>query len=215
MQEFVELGSGFKLAMRDLEIRGAGNLLGPEQHGHLAAVGFDLYSRLLDEAVRGLRGQMVEEAPDATIDLGVDAYLPESYVPDEGQRLALYRKLAGARTVDDADAVAEEISDRYGAAPETVQHLVEVVRLRALARDAGIGAITRDRERIILKPSAGWTPTSEEERRLTGQFRGRLTFAPGALRLRPTARFADDVEWIRQVLLTLRGLTRRREPAPA
>ena len=215
MQEFVELGSGFKLAMRDLEIRGAGNLLGPEQHGHLAAVGFDLYSRLLDEAVRGLRGQMVEEAPDATIDLGVDAYLPESYVPDEGQRLALYRKLAGARTVDEADAVAEEIADRYGAAPEPVQHLVEVVRLRALARDAGIGAITRDRERIILKPAAGWTPTSEEERRLTGQFRGRLTFATGALRLRPTARFADDVEWIRQVLLTLRGLTRRREPAPA
>lgn len=215
MQEFVELGSGFKLAMRDLEIRGAGNLLGPEQHGNLAAVGFDLYSRLLDEAVRDLRGQVVEDAPDATIDLGVDAYLPEEYVADEGQRLALYRKLAAARTVDEADGVAEEITDRYGAMPDPVQHLAEVVRLRALARDAGVTAITREKERIIIKPAAGWTPSSQEERRLTLQFRGRLTFASGALRLRTEGRFGDDVESIRQVLLTLKGLTRRREPAPA
>jgi transcription-repair coupling factor (superfamily II helicase) len=215
MQEFVELGSGFKLAMRDLEIRGAGNLLGPEQHGNLAAVGFDLYSRLLDEAVRGLRGQMVEEAPEATIDLGVDAYLPEDYVADEGQRLALYRRLAAARTVDEAGGVVEEIADRYGAMPEPVQHLAEIVRLRALARDAGVTAIARENERIIIKPAAGWTPSAEEDRRLTLQLRGRLTAASGTLRLRTEGRFADDVEWIRQVLLTLKGLTRRREPAPA
>ncbi len=215
MQEFVELGSGFKLAMRDLEIRGAGNLLGPEQHGQLAAVGFDLYSRLLDEAIRELRGQMVEEAPDATIDLGVDAYLPEGYVADEGQRMALYRKLAAARTVDEADAVAEEIADRYGTLPEPVQHLVEVVRLRALARNAGMTTITRDKDRVVIKPAAGWTASPEEERRLTVQFRGRLTSAPGGLRLRTEGRFADDVESIRQVLLTLAGLTRRREPTPA
>ncbi|HXF81673.1 MAG TPA: transcription-repair coupling factor, partial [bacterium] len=104
MQEFVELGSGLKLAMRDLEIRGAGNLLGAEQHGHLAAVGFELYTRLLDEAVRELRGQIVEEAPEATIDLGVDAYLPDRYVPDEGQRMALYRRLAGTRSEEEAEA---------------------------------------------------------------------------------------------------------------
>ena len=215
MQEFVELGSGFKLAMRDLEIRGAGNLLGPEQHGHLAAVGFDLYSRLLDEAVRELRGQLVEEAPDATIDLGVDAYLPEEYVADEGQRLAFYRKLAGTRTVDEADGVAEELADRYGAMPEPAQHLIEIVRLRALARAAGVGAITREKERVLIKPAAGWTPSPDEERRLTVQFRGRLTFSSGVLRLRAAGRFADDLEWVRQVLLTLAGLTRRREPARA
>jgi transcription-repair coupling factor (superfamily II helicase) len=215
MQEFVELGSGFKLAMRDLEIRGAGNLLGQEQHGHLAAVGFDLYSRLLDEAVRELRGELVEEAPDATIDLGVDAYLPEAYVADEGQRLAFYRKLAGTRTVDEADGVAEELTDRYGAMPEAAEHLIAIVRLRALARAAGVGAITREKERVIIKPAAGWTPSPEEERRLTTQFRGRLTFASGGLRLRAPGRFADDLEWVRQVLLTLAGLTRRREPARA
>jgi transcription-repair coupling factor (superfamily II helicase) len=216
MQEFVELGSGLKLAMRDLEIRGAGNLLGPEQHGHLAAVGFELYTRLLDEAVRELRGQMVEETPDATIDLGVDAYLPETYVADEGQRMALYRKLAGARTSEDTDEIAAEIADRYGAMPGPAEHLVEIVRLRALAKEAGVSAINREKDRILIKPAAAWTPNAEEERRLTLQFRGRLTVSGGLLRLRTgAARFIDDAEWIRQVLLTLKGLTRRREPAAA
>ncbi|HEU5298215.1 MAG TPA: transcription-repair coupling factor [bacterium] len=216
MQEFVELGSGLKLAMRDLEIRGAGNLLGAEQHGHLAAVGFELYTRLLDEAVRELRGQIVEEAPDATIDLGVDAYLPERYVPDEGQRMALYRKLAGARNAEETDEIAEEITDRYGAMPEAAEHLVEIVRLRALAKDAGVSAITREKDRIVIKPAASWTPGPEEERRLTLQFRGRLAVSGGLLRLRTgAAQFRDDAEWIRQVLLTLKGLTRRREPATA
>src|SRR3989304_173637 len=99
--------------------------------------------------------------------------------------------------------------------PEPVQHLAEIVRLRALARDAGVTAITREKERIIIKSAAGWTPSPEEDRRLPPQFRGRLTSASGALRLRTEGRFVDDVEWIRQVLLTLKGLTRRRETAPA
>jgi len=216
MQEFVELGSGLKLAMRDLEIRGAGNLLGPEQHGHLAAVGFELYTRLLDEAVRELRGQIVEETPEATIDLGVDAFLPETYVPEEGQRMALYRKLAASRGVEEADEVAEEITDRYGMMPAPAAHLVEIVRLRALAVEAGVSAITREKDRIAIRPAAGWTPTAEEERRLSAVLRGRLTVANGTLRLHAGGgQFADDAEWIRQVLLTLKGLTRRREPAAA
>ena len=213
MREFVELGSGFKLAMRDLEIRGAGNLLGPEQHGQLAAVGFELYSRLLDEAVRELRGQMIEEAPDATIDLGVDAYLPETFIDDEGQRVAGYRKLAAARTVEDTEAVAGELADRYGALPEQAANLVEIVRLRALARDAGVAAITREKGRIIIKPAAAWTLSAEEAGRLSAQFGGRLTVTAGSLHLRTGSnRFADDAEWIRQALLTLARLVRRREP---
>jgi len=214
MQEFVELGSGLKLAMRDLEIRGAGNLLGPEQHGHLAAVGFELYTRLLDEAVRELRGQIVEDAPETAIDLGVDAFLPESYVPDEGQRMALYRQLAAARAVEEAEGVAEAMVDRYGSMPAAAAHLVEIVRLRALAREAGVIAITRERDRITLRPAAGWTPTAEEERRLTAPFHGRLSVASGTLRLRTEGgQFADDAEWIRRVLSALKSLTRRREPA--
>ena len=128
--------------------------------------------------------------------------------------MALYRKLAGARTVDEADEIAEEIADRYGAMPDPAAHLVEIVRLRALAKEAGVAAISREKDRIVIKPAAAWTPSPDEERRLTMQFRGRLTVTAGVLRLRPGAtRFADDAEWIRQVLLTLKGLTRLREPA--
>ncbi len=213
MQEFVELGSGFKLAMRDLEIRGAGNLLGPEQHGHLAAVGFELYSRLLDEAVRELRGQMVEEPPDATIDLGVDAYLPEAFVGDEGQRMAAYRKLAAARSGEEANAIAEELADRFGALPEPAANLIEIVRLRSLAREAGIAAITREKGRIVIRP-ASWSVPEEERAQFAAQFGGRLTPTRSGWQLRVSGnRFADDAEVLRQALLALAGLTRRREPA--
>ncbi|MDR7509018.1 MAG: transcription-repair coupling factor [Armatimonadota bacterium] len=214
MREFVELGSGFKLALRDLEIRGAGNLLGPEQHGHLAAVGFELYTRLLDEAVRELRGQAVEEAPAPTIDLGLDAYLPQDYIPDEGQRMAMYRKMAAARTPEEADGVADEIVDRYGPPPPPAAALLDLLRLRELARDAGMASITREHDRILIRPAAGWTLSPEEEARLVGRFRGRLTVSGPVLRLQaPGPAQAADVEAVRQVLDALRGLTRRREPA--
>jgi len=213
MQEFVELGSGFKLAMRDLEIRGAGNLLGPEQHGHLAAVGFELYSRLLDESIRELRGQIVEEVPDATVDLGVDAYLPEPYIPDEGQRMAMYRKMAAVRTPEEAGEVAEEITDRYGPPPSQAANLLQIVRLRALARDAGVAAIAREQDRIVLKPAAGWSLGAEEEAALVRQFGGRLTVAAGILRLRPGGPGLADVETMTQVLQALAHHARRREPA--
>src|SRR5436309_2446620 len=213
MQEFVELGSGFKLAMRDLEIRGAGNLLGPEQHGHLAAVGFELYSRLLDESIRELRGQIVEEAPDATVDLGVDAYLPESYIPDEGQRMAMYRKMAAVRTPEEADEVAEEIADRYGPPPSQAVNLQRIVRLRALARDAGVAAISREQDRIALKRAAGWSLTADEEAALLRQFGGRLTAGAGILRLRPSGPGLADADTITEVLQALAHHVRRQEPA--
>jgi transcription-repair coupling factor (superfamily II helicase) len=151
MREFVELGSGLRLAMRDLEIRGAGNLLGAEQHGHLAAVGFDLYMRLLDEAIRELRGEVVEETPDATVDLGVEAYLPESYVDVPAQRVAAYRRLAEARTPDDAAAAIGEVRDRYGPLPDPASRLADVIRLRVLARGAGVASISRDRGGVLLR----------------------------------------------------------------
>ncbi|TAJ75002.1 hypothetical protein EPO44_22380, partial [bacterium] len=151
MREFVELGSGLRLAMRDLEIRGAGNLLGPEQHGHLAAVGFDLYMRLLDEAIREVRGELVEDTPEATVDLDVEAYLPESYIAPAAQRMAAYRRLAAARTLEECEAAIAELQDRYGALPDPAQHLAEVVRLRVRARRAGVTAISRDRGGILFR----------------------------------------------------------------
>ncbi len=209
MQEFVELGSGFKLAMRDLEIRGAGNLLGPEQHGHLSAVGFELYSRLLDEAIRELRGQIVEEAPDTAIDLGADAYLPEAYVPDDGQRMAVYRKMAAARTAEDADEVAAEVADRYGPPPAPAAHLLQIVKLRALARRAGVAALTREQERITIKPAASWSLTRDEEAALLAQFRGRLTASGTVLRLRVSGPGLADADLLTQVLQSLARQARR------
>jgi transcription-repair coupling factor (superfamily II helicase) len=138
LQELTELGSGFKLALRDLEIRGAGNLLGPEQHGHIAAVGFDLYTKLLAEAVRELKGEPAESAVDPVLTLGVEAYLPEAYVPEVNQRLALYKRLAGLTDPAGIDEVRAELLDRFGPLPAPSARLLEVVALRVVARKLGI-----------------------------------------------------------------------------
>jgi transcription-repair coupling factor (superfamily II helicase) len=138
IQELTELGSGFKLAIRDLEIRGAGNLLGAEQHGHIAAVGFDLYTKLLAEAVRELRGEPSEASVDPVIVVPVEAYLPDAYVPEINQRLALYKRLAGLTRLEEIEAVRAELQDRFGALPPPAERLLEVVELRVEARALGI-----------------------------------------------------------------------------
>jgi transcription-repair coupling factor (superfamily II helicase) len=173
MREFVELGSGLKLAMRDLEIRGAGNLLGPEQHGHLAAVGFDLYMRLLEEAVRETRGEVVEEPPEVAIDLDIRAFLPDTYIRSTGQRMAAYRQLAAAQTIDECRGAIEELRDRYGPLPEPAQHLGEIIRLRAMARRAGVSAISRDRAGVLLRLSDPGT-TSDRIRALSDVSRSKI-----------------------------------------
>ncbi|MEK6530645.1 MAG: TRCF domain-containing protein, partial [candidate division NC10 bacterium] len=138
VQELTELGSGFRLALRDLEIRGAGNLLGSQQHGHIAAVGFDLYSKLLAEAVRELTGDAPAEAPEPVVAVEVEALLPESYVPEVAQRLALYKRLAGMTRVEEVAEIRSELRDRFGPLPPPVVHLLEVVEIRIAARALGI-----------------------------------------------------------------------------
>ncbi len=142
LQELTELGSGFKLALRDLEIRGAGNLLGPEQHGHIAAVGYDLYSKLLGEAVRELRGDPAAAATvEPVISVDAEGLLPEEYVPEVNQRLALYKRLAAA---DSAETVAElqaELADRFGPLPAVAEQLLDTVRIRVVARALAIEKI--------------------------------------------------------------------------
>jgi transcription-repair coupling factor (superfamily II helicase) len=118
LQELTELGSGFKLALRDLEIRGAGNLLGAQQHGHIAAVGFDLYSKLLAEAVRELRGEPTATTVEPVISVGAEGLLPDDYVPEVNQRLGLYKRLAGAHTEAEVAELRAELSDRFGPLPE-------------------------------------------------------------------------------------------------
>nr|WP_328823374.1 transcription-repair coupling factor [Metallococcus carri] len=137
-----DLGSGMQVAMKDLEIRGAGNLLGGEQSGHIQGVGFDLYVRMVGEAVADFRGDGEEKAPaEVKIDLPVDAHLPHDYVPGERLRLEAYKKLATVLDEQQLAEIIEELTDRYGEPPEPVQHLLEVARLRVLARQAGISDI--------------------------------------------------------------------------
>jgi transcription-repair coupling factor (superfamily II helicase) len=134
IQEFTELGSGFRIAAADLEIRGAGNLLGKEQSGHIAAVGLDFYLQMVEQAVQGLKGTIVEEEPDPVLRLNVSAFIPEEYVPDGHQRLSLYKRLAASPRVGDLALLHGEIQDRYGALPDPVERLFEVMQIKILAK---------------------------------------------------------------------------------
>jgi transcription-repair coupling factor (superfamily II helicase) len=212
MREFVELGSGLRLAMRDLEIRGAGNLLGAEQHGHLAAVGFDLYMRLLDEAIRELRGEIVEETPDPTVDLGVAAYLPESYVETPAQRVAAYRRLAETRTPEDVDAAIAELRDRYGALPEPVQRLADAIRLRALARSAGVASVARGGTDVLVRLSSPTSATPRVHMRIA-QSRGRMRWTPEGILVVTAGMDAEGiVHAVEGLLEWLSAETRRSAP---
>src|SRR5499427_5960368 len=138
LQELTQLGSGFKLALRDLEIRGAGNLLGAEQHGHIAAVGYDLYSKLLAEAVRELRGESSGVTVDPVVSVNVEGFLSEEYVPEVNQRLALYKRLAGPTSDDAVADLRAELVDRSGPLPTPAEQLLDTVRIRVAARDLGV-----------------------------------------------------------------------------
>ncbi|WP_418725534.1 transcription-repair coupling factor, partial [Dysosmobacter sp.] len=142
IREYVEFGSGFKIAMRDLEIRGAGNLLGPEQSGYLMSVGYDLYLKLLEEAVLEEQGQEKQVETECAADLTVNAHIPDRYVPSPEQRMDLYRRIAAIRTDEDASDLLDELLDRYGEAPKAVLALLDVALLRAAAAKAGVSDIS-------------------------------------------------------------------------
>jgi len=219
--EATELGAGFRIAMKDLEIRGAGNLLGAEQHGHIAAVGFDLYCRLLGEAVeslRALRAAPAERppildggAPLASVSLPLGAYLPNDYVPDDAQRLRLYQRLAGLRTFAELGAFFDELEDRYGKLPEVVENLLYLVRLRLAATEAGIREIDADDQRIVLRFRGEPPRTVVEIGRRLG-----LSLSVGSNQVRlPRGAGTAWVGPLRQLVDALGEATRPAEPAPA
>ncbi|MBS6194047.1 MAG: transcription-repair coupling factor [Clostridiales bacterium] len=133
IREFTELGSGIKIAMRDLELRGAGNLLGAEQHGHMEAVGYDLYCKMLNEAVQEAKGVAVKEKFETMIDINVNAYIPEKYIPNEYLKLDIYKRIAGIESQEEYEDMLEELLDRFGELPKTVQNLLAIANLKALA----------------------------------------------------------------------------------
>jgi transcription-repair coupling factor (superfamily II helicase) len=151
IREFSDLGSGFRVAALDLEIRGAGNLLGGEQSGHIETVGFEMYMKLLEEAVRELKGEDIEDDIRAVVNLRVDLKIDGSYVPDMNQRLTIYRKVADARSDAELDRILVELRDRYGPIPETVEHLEQYGRIRIMADRLGVESIDREGQIVLIK----------------------------------------------------------------
>ena len=148
IREFTDLGSGIKIAMRDLEIRGAGNLLGEAQSGHMEVVGYDLYCKMLNEAVLRLKGGEVEESFNTSIDLNIDAYIPESYIRNEYQKLDIYKRIAAIENEEELDDMTEELIDRFGDIPKKVQQLLHIAALKALAHSAYVTAVEQKGDSI-------------------------------------------------------------------
>ncbi len=146
IREFTDLGSGFKIAMRDLEIRGAGNLLGAEQHGNMEAVGYDLYCKMLNEAVKHLKGELEEETYTTTIDLNVDAFIPDSYISNEYQKLDIYKRIAAIESEEEREDMIEELVDRFGDIPKKVETLLLAASLKALAHSVYVTAVEQKGE---------------------------------------------------------------------
>jgi len=151
IKEFSDLGSGFRVAALDLEIRGAGNLLGGEQSGHIDAVGFEMYMKLLEETVRELKGEDIEDDVRATVNLGVDLKIDDAYIPDMNQRLMVYRKVAATRTEKELEATLDEVADRYGPPTDAVLNLAEYGRIRVMADRLGVDTIDREGRLVVIR----------------------------------------------------------------
>ena len=155
IREFTDLGSGFKIAMRDLEIRGAGNLLGADQSGHMAAVGYDLYCKMLNDAILRQKGELQEEEFSTTIEIPIDAYIPSTYVKNEMIKLELYKRISGVWTQEDYEDMLDELTDRFGDPPQAVLNLLTIAKIKAQAHAAFIASITYKNQQIHIEMAEG------------------------------------------------------------
>ncbi len=180
IREFTELGSGFKIAMRDLEIRGAGNLLGAQQHGHMEAVGYDLYCKMLNEAVKTLKGEGREEHFETTIDIDLDAYIPPKYIPNEYHKLDIYKRIAGIESQEECEEMQDELIDRFGEPPKSVQNLLLVAGLKAKAHRMYFTDVLQkgDEVRFVLYEKANIDVANIPG--FVDEFYGALRFTPDA-----------------------------------
>jgi transcription-repair coupling factor (superfamily II helicase) len=210
--EHEELGAGLQIAMRDLEIRGAGNLLGPEQHGFMTSVGFDLYCRMVDEVVQELKGTSVDRRPEPEVASDLPAFVPEEYVADRDEKLDVYRRLAATTEGAALDALAGELRDRFGPPPAEVEQLISLKRLRLLGRDAGATRLRVRRDRLELEFAE---PLARPRAlALVAAVPGRIEFAESARVLR-VAKPGDPVSLATNILRQLGPLASVAPPRPA
>ena len=180
IREFTELGSGIKIAMRDLEIRGAGNVLGAEQHGHMEAVGYDLYCKMLNEAVRALKGQEKAEASyETSVECDIDAYIPSSYIKNEYQKLDIYKRISAIETEEEYMDMQDELMDRFGDIPRSVENLLKIARLRAVAHRAFVTEVFVNRQEVRLTMFPKAELKTEGIPELIGRYKGDLKLVPG------------------------------------
>ncbi len=235
IEEFSELGSGLKLALRDLEIRGAGNILGPEQSGHLAAVGLDLFCEMLADSVRALKGDVAYLGErHATIDLPVEAVIPPAYIEEDNQRIAMYRRLGAVQSEEELAAVEEELRDRYGPPPKPVENLIRIARLRLWCWKAGVTDIEWRGGKVTIRLHDNVALTGREQRILAGLYRAdrissrrgdmpvlpRLTISEHQIsfsgeKMKPEQLLQAVEELVRRLVDRAKELARTRRPAVA
>ncbi len=203
LKEFSDLGAGFKIAALDLELRGAGNMLGGQQSGHIEAVGFEMYTGMLEEAVAKIKGEHQAAQITTQLNLGITLRIDESYVPEENQRLRVYKRIAGAASEAAVEDVRKELEDRYGAAPENVKHLLEAAALRAECERMGVSQVDRKKGEVQLRfaPKAGVDPNRLMKLVARNQKRGAQFTPQGVLRFPLTA--TEPVEMILEIRLLL------------
>jgi transcription-repair coupling factor (superfamily II helicase) len=206
IREFSDLGAGFRIAALDLELRGAGSLLGGQQSGHMDALGFDLYTQMLERTVSELRGEQVEDETSVSINLGVDVAIPENYVSDMGQRLRTYKRVSSARDEEVLSAIRTEIEDRYGRVPQSVEKLFDYARLRQTAETIGVISIDRMREGMAIKMAEKARVSPEKLLELISAREG-ASFTPGGvLRLElDEGEMEHMLEIARRVLLQVKA----------
>ena len=218
IREFTEFGAGFKIAMRDLEIRGAGNLIGAQQHGHLAAVGFEMYSQMLKEAVQELRGEKVEEVVEPSIELQVDAFLPDPYVVDSKAKASLYQRLAMVRDEEQLSEMVDELVDRFGTPTFEVEHLIEIIRIKLLASSLKVEQIQQAKQNVSIRFAADMGMTGENLMAVASASPYPLSFRSASggnleckIRIR-TLNQEETIEAVRRVLSEFCNIASRTTP---
>jgi len=181
IKEFTEFGSGFKIAMRDLEIRGAGNLLGPEQHGHMETVGYDMYCKLLDEAVREIKGEEIQRREtEVTIDINISAYIDDEYINDEKQKLDMYKRIASIQDEEDVSDIQDELIDRYGDIPDEVNNLINIALIKSMASRCNFASVQQKDNSVIFQYAKGAKVNLEVLSKLMDKYKRKLMFTASA-----------------------------------
>lgn len=174
LKDFTELGSGFKIAMRDLEIRGAGNMMGSSQHGHMAAIGYDLYCRMLEDTIKIIKGEIEKEPIQTTVDIKVDAYIPAKFIPDEIQKIEVYKKIAAIDSLEDYMDIKEELEDRYSDIPDPVYNLMDIAYIKSRAKLLSIEEIKETPKEVKFKFVEGFRDVNKIYKTLLDKYKGKV-----------------------------------------